>query len=70
MKVQAHDILVNPTRRELTDAAQSVIDAARMGSAQQGTDDVYEILVVRTPQKRQSELARVVAEPEARFSPK
>jgi hypothetical protein len=57
MRVQAQKMLKNPHIDVLCQTAQDLIDIVMNGCGEKGMDDVYEIVIVRTPQPSQSPLA-------------
>jgi hypothetical protein len=63
MRVQAQQQLKNATRRELTDAVQDVVDRVVPPTEDETVDYFYEIVVVCTPQPRQSPLAEAAGIP-------
>lgn len=62
MRIQAAQMLKNPTRREITDELQNLVDVA-MGGLDEEMDQHFEIVIVRTAQPRQSPLAEAAGIP-------
>jgi hypothetical protein len=63
MRVQAQQMLKNPTLDQLQDVALELIDAELQGAGDENTDDHFEIVMVRTPNPRQSPLAEAAGIP-------
>lgn len=60
MKVAAEMMLKNPTRDELEDEALALVEVAYMpDGVERDVDYHYHLVVVRTPQQKQSNLAPV-----------
>jgi hypothetical protein len=56
MKVQAEKILKDPTAEQMLTALQQLMDITRDAPAVPGHDDIYTMVIVRTPHLRQSQL--------------
>lgn len=65
MKVQAEMILKNPDVSELRVVADQLIDTAMRGRGEPNMDDVYMLVVVRTPSPRQSPIDLPITTPQA-----
>ena len=63
MKVQAEEIMKNAGKEQLLNAADRLITAARYGRGQDGFDDVYMLVVARTPSPRQSPIDLPITAP-------
>ncbi len=63
MRVQAQQMLTNVTRRELTDAVQDCVDRVVPPTEDDSFDYHYEMVIVCTPQPRQSPLAEAAGIP-------
>jgi len=63
MRVQAQQKMKNPTRRELTEEVQMIVDRVVPPKEDKGQDYFYEIIVVCTPNPRQSPLAEAAGLP-------
>ena len=57
MRIQAQQMLRNPTRRELSETVEALVDKVFDSREDRQDDNVYEMVLVCTPQIRQSPLA-------------